>query len=74
MYEESFYKSSTSKYGKSNSNINISKISHLTFDMLCFHLKNDDTVPNAPTINNFVETTSGSKLRKWYDNIVIKEK
>ena len=35
MYEESCHKSSTSKYEKSNSNINISKISHLPFDMLC---------------------------------------
>ena len=36
MYEESCYKGSTSKYEKPNSNINISKIPHLTFDMLCF--------------------------------------
>ena len=35
MYEELCYKSSTSKYEKSNSNINISKISHLPFDILC---------------------------------------
>ena len=41
---------------------------------MCFHLKNDDTVPNAPTINNFLETNSGSELREWYDHIIIKEK
>ena len=38
MYEESCYKSSTSKYEKSNSNINISKILHLPFDILCVSL------------------------------------
>ena len=36
MFEKLCYKSSTSKYEKSNSNFNISKISHLTFDMLCY--------------------------------------
>ena len=36
VYVESCYKSSTSKYEKSNSNINITKISHLPFDMLFF--------------------------------------
>ena len=73
MYVELCYKSSTSKYERSKSNIKISKISHLTFDMLCvFHLKNDETVPNAPTINNFLETTSVSELCEWYDNIFIK--
>ena len=39
MYEESCYKSSTSKYEKLNSNINISNILHLPFDMLCFLLE-----------------------------------
>ena len=39
MYVESCYKSSTSKYEKSNSNIIISKISHLTFDILCVSLE-----------------------------------
>ena len=73
MYEESCYNSPTSKYKKSNSNINISKISHLPFDIFVFHLKNDDTVPNAPTINKFPETTSGLELRKLYNNIIIKE-
>ena len=29
-----------------------------------FHLKNDGTVPNVPTINKFLETTSGSELRE----------
>ena len=74
MYVVSCYKSSTSKYKKSNSNINISKISHLPFDMLCFSLENDDTGPNAPKINKFLETNRGSELRKCYDNIIIKEK
>ena len=63
MYEELCYKSSTSKYEKSNSNINISNISHLTFDMLCFSLENDDAVLNALTIGNFHETTPGSEER-----------
>ena len=67
MYEESCYKSSTLKYEKSNSNINISKMPHLPFDFLCvFTWKNDDTVPDATKINNFLETASGSELRKWY--------
>ena len=74
MYEELCYKSSTSKYEKPNSNINISNILHLAFDTLCFHLENDDTVPNAPTTKTFLETTSGSELREWYNNIIIKEK
>ena len=39
MYEDLCYKSSTSKYEKLNSNINISKILHLPFDMLCFTVK-----------------------------------
>ena len=37
MYEQSCYKSSTSKYEQFHSNINISKISYLPFDVLCFH-------------------------------------
>ena len=60
MYKESYYKSSTSKYKKSKIHINISNIFHLPLDMLFFYLKNDDTGPNAPTINKFLETTSGS--------------
>ena len=72
LYFKSSYKSLTSKYEKSNSNINISKISHLPFDVLCFHLKKYDTVPNEPTINEFIEMTSDSKLRKFYYNIIIK--
>ena len=36
---KSYYKSSTSKYEKSNSNTNISKIMHLPFDMLCYLLE-----------------------------------
>ena len=39
MYEKSCYKSSTSKYEKSNSNINMNNISHLPFDMLCYLLE-----------------------------------
>ena len=70
---ESSYKSSASKYEKSNSNINISKISHLPFDMFCFHLKRNDTVPNEPIINKFLETTSASKLRECHDNIIMKK-
>ena len=39
-----------------------------------FTWKNDNTVPNAPTIDKFPETTSGSELRESYDNKIIKEK
>ena len=39
MYVESCYKSSTSKYEKSNRNINISKIYNLPFDMFSFSLE-----------------------------------
>ena len=35
VYVEFCYKNPTSKYEKSNSNINISKMSHLPFDMFC---------------------------------------
>ena len=74
MYEELCYKSSTSKYQISNSNINILKISHLTFDMLCvFTWKNDDTVLNALTICKYHETTHGTEQRKWNDKIIFKK-
>ena len=39
MYEKSCYKTSTSKYENLNSNFNISKISHLPFDMLHYLLE-----------------------------------
>ena len=39
MYEKLGYNSSTSKYKKLNSNINISKILHLPFDILCYLLE-----------------------------------
>ena len=65
MYEELCYKRSTSKYEKSNSNINISKISHLPFDMLCFSLENDYTVLNALTTGKYHKTIPGSKQREW---------
>ena len=39
-----------------------------------YTLKINDTVPNEPTINKFIETISDSKLRECYDNIIIKEK
>ena len=39
IYEKLCYKSSTSKYEKLNSNINISTIMHLPFDMLCYLLE-----------------------------------
>ena len=47
-----------------------------TYLLICcvFHLKNDDTFPNSPTINKFLEMTSGSELREWYDSMIIKEK
>ena len=39
VYVKLSYKSSTSIYEKSNSNIDIFKISHLPFNMLCFSLE-----------------------------------
>ena len=72
---KSCYKSSTSKYKESNININISKILHLPSDLLCvFTWKNYDTVPNVPTINKLIETTSGLEPPERCDNIIIKEK
>ena len=51
MYEKLCYKSSTLKNEKSNSNINISKISHLLFwYVVLFTQKYDDTVQDALTI------------------------
>ena len=61
VYVKSSYKSLTSKYKKSNRNINIYKIYDLPFDVMCvFTWKNDDddTVTNEPKINKFLETTS----------------
>ena len=39
-----------------------------TYLLTCcvFTWKNDNTVPNVPTINRFLETTSGSELCEWY--------
>ena len=61
VYVESCYKILTSKYKKSKCNINISNISDLPFDAMCFSIEKDvdDTVPNEPTINSFLETTCG---------------
>ena len=39
MYEKLCYKSSTYKYDKSNSNINISKIVYINFDVLYYLLE-----------------------------------
>ena len=46
------------KIKKSNYNINISNISELPLDVMCFSLENDfdDTVPNELTIDMFRET------------------
>ena len=44
MYEKSCEQSSTSKYEKLNSNINITKILHLRFDMLCYLLESTMTL------------------------------
>ena len=41
--------------------------------MFFFSFGKFDSVPNAPTINKFLKMTSVSKLRKWYDNKIIKE-
>ena len=59
VYVELCCNISISKYEKPKSNIKISKISYLPFDMF-FSLKNYDTVPNAATINRFLETISCS--------------
>ena len=65
MYEELGYKSSTSKYKKSNSNIDISKDIELTFWYVVFFTWiNDDTVRNALTIRKYLETTHGPEQRK----------
>ena len=55
MYVELCYNISTSKYEKSNSIINIPR--YRTYLLICcvLHLKNIDTVPNAPLINEFLE-------------------
>ena len=52
------------KTRKINSNINITKILHLPFDMLCFHLKNDITMLNALTIGKCHGKTPGLEQRK----------
>ena len=46
------------KIQKSNFNINISNISYLLFDVICFSIEKyvDETVPNETTINRFIET------------------
>ena len=69
MYVESCYKIFTSKYKFSNFNINISNISDLPFDVMCFSLENDvdATVPNEPTINRFLETNCKQKRCKCFD-------
>ena len=55
------YKSLTSKYEKSNSNINISKLSHLPFDIMCVSTGRTMTLCQMnPTINKFIETLSAS--------------
>ena len=47
VYVKFSYKKLTSKYEKSNCNINISKIYDLPFNIMCvFTWKNDDAVPN----------------------------
>ena len=72
MYVGSCYKISTSKY--ENPKVRLIFPRYCTYLLMCcvIYLKNDDTVPNAPTINRFLETTSGSELREWYNNIIIK--
>ena len=69
MYEELCYKSSTSKYENSNSNINISNISHLPFDMLCFLLEKMMTQcsmhwQSAGTIKQFMVKNSVNGMTK----------
>ena len=72
VYVKSSDKSSTSN--TKNQTVILIFPRYPTYFLICcvFQLKNDDTVPNGPTINRFLETTSGSKLRKCYGNIIIK--
>ena len=75
MYVKLSYKFLTSKYKKSNGNINISRISDLSLDIICVsHEKTMTLFQINPTINKFIKPTSDSKLRECYDNIIIKEK
>ena len=69
---KSCYQSSALKYEKLNSNINISKISHLLFDMLCYLLESMMTL--ALTISEYLQTNRGSEQRTWYNEILLKEK
>ena len=39
--------------------------------VVCFHFKNDDTVPISLIINKFIETTSALEMRERYNNIII---
>ena len=73
MFVESLYNISIPKYEKSISNIKISKISNLPFDLFCFSLKNYDTGPNAAKINQFRDTNSRPEQRIWFDSIILKE-
>ena len=75
MYEKSCYKSSTSKYEKSNSNILIFP-RYCAYLLICciFYLKNDYTVHNALTIYKYLKTNHGSEQREWNDGIILKEK
>ena len=59
------------KNEKPNSNINITKISHLPFYMLCYLLESMMAqCKNALTIGKYLETTCGSEMRAWYDKIM----
>ena len=72
VYVELFYKSFTKKYKKSNYNIDISNVSDLPFDVMCFSPENDvdDTVPKEPTIDMFLEIICEKKWCKCFDIVL----
>ena len=60
------------KFQKTNYNIDISNISNLPFDVMCFTLKKDvdDTVPKEPPIDMFLETICEKKRCKHFDIVL----
>ena len=74
VYVEFCYKNPTSKYEKSNSDINISKMLHLPFDMLCYLLEHMMTlcqmhqqsasILKRPVVQNCAKDTTKLYLTK----------
>ena len=65
MYKELCYKFLASKYEKSNRNITISKILHLTFDILCYLI--EKLWHSAQCIDNLQEPWNNP----WYRTAVM---